>query len=246
MATIQCGDQVFQNIEAILFDKDGTLADASEFLKSLGQKRSRLVDAQIPGVQEPLLMAFGLEADQLNPAGLLAVGSRYENEIAAAAYIAETGRDWLTALNIARSAFTEADSYLKRKADATPLFPGVAELLQHLAAVPLKLGILSTDTPENVQDFVLKYDLASYLQVQLGSLPGLSKPDPIFFQRACELLGVTPQTTLMVGDAPLDLQMARAAGAGGCVGVTWGGTEAMILRAADVAIASPEAMQGVP
>ncbi|HEY9844839.1 MAG TPA: hypothetical protein V6D03_01440, partial [Candidatus Caenarcaniphilales bacterium] len=72
MATFQCGPKVFQNIQAVLFDKDGTLADAESFLKSLGHKRSRLVDAQVPGVQEPLLMAFGLEGAQLNPAGLLA------------------------------------------------------------------------------------------------------------------------------------------------------------------------------
>jgi phosphoglycolate phosphatase len=51
---------------------------------------------------------FGIEGDTLDPTGLMAVGSRRENEIAAAAYIAETGRGWIESLAIARSAFEEA------------------------------------------------------------------------------------------------------------------------------------------
>ncbi|NJM95173.1 MAG: HAD family hydrolase, partial [Acaryochloridaceae cyanobacterium CSU_5_19] len=97
MVDISCRDRIFTNIEAIVFDKDGTLADVESYLKSLGQKRSRLVDAQAPGVQEPLLLAFGIEETGLNSQGLLAVGSRHDNQIAAAAYVAETGRHWLEA-----------------------------------------------------------------------------------------------------------------------------------------------------
>jgi len=54
MATIQCGDVTFTAIAAVIFDKDGTLADSQDYLRNLGQKRARLIDAQIPGVQEPL------------------------------------------------------------------------------------------------------------------------------------------------------------------------------------------------
>jgi phosphoglycolate phosphatase len=76
LVTLQVQDQTFKNIQAIIFDKDGTLANVESYLKSLGQKRARLVDAQVPGVQEPLLMAFGVESTYLNPMGLMAVGSR--------------------------------------------------------------------------------------------------------------------------------------------------------------------------
>ena len=75
----------FLMFKQFLFDKDGTLEDSAAYLRNLGQKRSRLIDAQIPGTQDPLLMAFGIDRDCLDPTGLLAVGSRRENEIAAAA-----------------------------------------------------------------------------------------------------------------------------------------------------------------
>lgn len=186
-------------------------------------------------------MAFGLAGDHLDAAGLLAVGSRRENEIAAAAYIAETGRGWIESLEIAHSAFAEADRYLKRKADHTPLFDGALTLLQSLAAANLKVGILSLDTHENVQDFVRKYQLEPLIQLAMGTDTAPFKPDPLF-QHACDLLGVGPQVTLMVGNQA-DIVMARAAAAAGCIGVTWGWTAPGPLADADVAIARFDEIQ---
>jgi phosphoglycolate phosphatase len=91
-----------------------------------------------------------------------------------------------------------------------------------LAAANIKLGIVSSDTPENVQDFVARYDLHPLFQVHLGSTLELSKPNPQLFYRACEYLGVAPEETLAIGDATSDIQMAHAAGAAGCICVTWG------------------------
>lgn len=224
MATLRCRDHTFENIQAIIFDKDGTLADVEGYLKSLGQKRARLVDAKIPGVQEPLLLAFGLENSSINPAGLLAVGSRRENEIAAAAYVTETGRDWAEALQIALGAFQEADSYLKPKAVHTPLFSDVGDWVAQFAKAKLKLGILSADTTASVKAFIDTYQLGSSISAYQGvdSSSEFSKPDPRFYEAICGQLNVSPAQTLMVGDSTLDMMMARAAHSAGCVGVNWG------------------------
>lgn len=239
MVVLQCGNKTFHGIEAVIFDKDGTLANSENFLKSLGQKRSRLVDARIPGVQEPLLLSYGLEGSCLNPRGLLAVGGRRDNEIAAAAYVAETGRDWMEALEIVQSAFREADDFLKRKADHTPLLAGTLEILRSLSNAGVKLGIVSSDTLENVQDFVQKYQLVDLFQMQWGEGQGLTKPNPAIFYTACEALGVPPTATLMVGDAATDMIMGRTAGAAGCIGAGWGWTTEIVLPQADVMLSQP-------
>lgn len=239
MVTIKCGEVTFPNIQAIIFDKDGTLEDSQEFLRILGQKRSRLIDAKIPGIGEPLSMAFGIDGDSIDSTGLLAVGSRRENEIAAAAYIAETGRGWLESLKIARNAFDEADTILKQDVPS-PLFMGSLEVLKYLWESGLKLGILSADSTAKVQAFVKHYQLEDYIQLLMGVDSGPSKPEPALFLEACQQLSVSPEATLMVGDSPLDWEMAKKAGAGGCIGICWKSSEANYLEAADVAIASLE------
>jgi phosphoglycolate phosphatase len=242
LVTIRCRDVTFSNIQAVIFDKDGTLEDSQVFLRELGQKRSRIIDAQIPGIGEPLLMAFGINGDTLDPTGLMAVGSRRESEIAAAAYIAETGRGWLEALKIARNAFEEADRYFK-DATTSPLFAGSLEVLKYLSDVGLKLGILSAARTSRVQAFVKFHQLEPYIQLQQGVDEGPSKPDPALFLQACHTLGVEPASTLMVGDSAGDIEMARRAGAAGCIGICWGNPAAAHLETADVAIAQLDEIQ---
>jgi phosphoglycolate phosphatase len=229
MATICCNGVTFPDIQAVIFDKDGTLADSASFLRNLGLRRSRLIDARVPGVQEPLLMAFGLDNQQINPAGLMAIGTRRENEIAAAAYVAETGRDWLDALAIVQSAFAEADQVMKRKADHTPLFEGAIDLIQRLSAAHLKLGILSSDTTQNVSDFVDCYQLTSYFQLALGTDGSITKPSPVLLEQACAALDVPPANTLMIGDSQADIQLAHAAKVAGCIAVASSGTSKGLL-----------------
>ncbi|MGB3536130.1 MAG: HAD family hydrolase [Microcoleaceae cyanobacterium] len=219
MVNIQVREMTFTDIEAIIFDKDGTLQDSRDFLRSLALRRSRFIDSKIPGVGEPLSMAFGVEAHDLNPTGLMAVGSRRENEIAAAAYIAETGVGWLESNTIARQAFDEADEWLKKDTVPPALFPGSLEVLKSLHQAGVKLGILSADSPEAVNQFVQYYQLSPYLQLQMGVEGDLTKPDPALFLQGCDRLGVTPSVTLMVGDSPGDMQMAATAGAAGCIGI---------------------------
>ncbi len=242
MISVHCNGVVFANIQAIVLDKDGTIADVAQFLRTLGHKRSRLIDAQIPGVQDPLLLAFGLNGSRLDAAGLLAVGTRQENEIAAAAYVAETGRSWYAALEIARSAFQEADQSLPRKAEHTPPFPGIADWLRSLADSELKLALLSSDTPANVQDFMAFYHLESLFAIAQGTDKPPAKPDPSPFLAVCHTLGVDPAATLMIGDAEVDAVMAQAAGAAGSIGVTWGWSPPVLLEHADCVTAQWQAI----
>ena len=238
MVTIKVGKTQFTEIEGIIFDKDGTLQDSHQYLWQLAQKRARMVDAQIPGIGEPLLMAFGVQDHHLDPTGLMAVGSHKENEIAAAAYIAETGRSWFESKNIAKFAFEEADKYMSNRSETSPLFTGSLEVIKELAELGLKLGILSADTTKNVEIFVKEHQLSPYIDLMMGVDGTLTKPDPRLFLQACEKLKLNPQNTLMVGDALGDIEMAHNAGAAGAIGICWGKPEASHLESADVVISS--------
>jgi phosphoglycolate phosphatase len=240
LVTIKCKNRIFPNIQAIIFDKNGTLEDSQAQLRSHGQKTARIVDAQVPGIGEPLLMAFGINGNTLDPAGLMSVASRYETEAATAAYIAETGMGWFESLAIARKALNEAEKYVGL---SSPLFEGSEPVIQSLSNAGLKLGILSAATTAEVSAFVNHHQLNDYMQLQMGVDGGPSKPDPALFLQACQTLGVAPSATLMVGDSIGDMQMARNAGAAGCIGITWigkpehvAGADVVIGQLADIEI----------
>ena len=236
MVTIRCGDVEFKNIEAIIFDKDGTLENSHSYLRELGIRRTRLIDAQIPGIGEPLLMAFGIQDDYLDPTGLTAVGSRQENTIAAAAYVAETGRSWFESLAIANNAFTEADQNLPRNSLTSPIFEGSLEVIKLLHNEGLKLGILSAASTKNVEDFVNQNQLSEYIKLMMGVDGNLSKPNPQLFIQACQSLATAPENTLMVGDSQGDIIMAQKAGAAGTIGICWEKSLVSHLEKADIII----------
>ena len=223
-----------------MFDKNGTLEDSEAYLRTLAQKSARIVDAQIPGTGEPLLMAFGVNGQTLDPAGLIAVASRRETEVAIAAYIAETGRGWFESLAIARQALADAEKYIGTT--PAPLYFGSVEVLKNLSQAGLKIGILSAAKTLEVRAFVNHHKLNDYFQLLMGVDEGPSKPDPVLFLQACDSLGVEPDATLMVGDSVGDMQMARNAKAAGCIGITWI-NKSENVRGADVAIAQLDEIQ---
>ncbi|MEM8780302.1 MAG: HAD-IA family hydrolase, partial [Cyanobacteria bacterium P01_G01_bin.49] len=75
------------------------------------------------------------------------------------------------------------------------------------------------DSTLEVQKFVSNHQLQQYIDLSQGVDGKMFKPDPQLYIQACQTLGVTPETTVMVGDSSLDIQMAQAAGAAGAIGV---------------------------
>ena len=240
---IACQGLEFHNIAAVIFDKDGTLENSLPFWREVGIQRARTIDARIPGVGEPLLMAFGIQDNVLDPTGLLAVGSRRENEIAAAAYIAETGRSWHDSMKIVRESFTEVSEskYLTKTPESATLFPDAIAVLKKLNPTGLKLGILSADSTHEVKQFVTNHQLQDYIDLCMGVDGKLFKPDPQLYIQACQALGIAPEQTLMVGDSHGDIQMAKAAKAAGTIGINRYQTDLFLLG--DVQISSLSEIQ---
>lgn len=96
-------------------------------------------------------------------------------------------------------------------------FPGTAELLQHLADLPVQTACLS-NTNARHWDIFTDPDHASYLPLDLLDFPwgsqhlGLAKPDPAIYQKVEELTGQSPENILFFDDLSENIAAAHARG----------------------------------
>lgn len=199
-------------MRAILFDCDGTLADSfgliCETMRRCFQKA---------GLPEPddgatrgiiglsLDLAIHRLAPTIAPADLPALVDTY------------------------REAFHEirAEGHFPDR-----LFPGIEPMLRRLASrEDVLLGMVTGKSRRGVSHVVEAHDLNGMFTAVRTADDCPSKPHPAMVTECCDVLGVRPEDTLVVGDAVYDMQMAVAAGASGW-GVAWGAQPEDALRAA--------------
>ena len=223
MATVLCDRRYFAPIDAVFFDKDGTLANVADYLTRLGQRQADCMETALPGTKAGVLKALGFDNSSLSPQGLLAVGSRSETIEGIASAAAVEGYSYQTALAAAAAATAAADREISPKEAFTPLIPGAAELLARLKDARIKLALTSADSQENLQRFVTYYSLSSYFDHIQGT--GADRPSKTamgFLKTARQALRVAPERSMVIGDARSDYVMARNDRAAACVLVLGG------------------------
>ena len=192
-----------------IFDFDGTLGDTTGIIlttmaatfKAMGQPQ--LSEAQYRSV-------IGLPLEKCFSA-LLPLDEEGE-ALYAAAY---------------RRMFDELD-----KKGVVSLYPGVLETLTELKKRGVKLAIASSRHRHTLDRYVSELGLAPLIEMTVGADDVTrAKPDPQPVNIILEALGVPAAETLMVGDAPFDILMGKAAGCR-TVAVTYGNGTAEDLQAA--------------
>jgi phosphoglycolate phosphatase len=178
-------------VSAVVFDLDGTLVD------SLGDIAAALNHA---------LAAYSLpELGEDEIRGYVGDG--------ASALCARAARLAPTAAELAPLLAEFLARYTAHATVKTELVPGARELLRALGRT-LPLALL-TNKPRRTTDAVLAgLDLARHFQVVIAGddLPE-KKPDPAPLRAIAARLGLGPESLVMVGDGPQDIECGRAAGA---------------------------------
>jgi phosphoglycolate phosphatase len=229
MVQVKIYDRTYHPIKALIFDKDGTLAQSERYLEQLAKKRLGAVlsglkrykpeiqQIQIENLERQLLVSWGVVSGQVNPAGLLAVGSKRQETIVTAGYLTPLGLGWIEALQWVEDAFASVSSSPIEKARLTPPIQNLEAQLIRLRRSGLKLALLSADTDDNVQAFAEVWHLESCFDLIMGEQTGLPKPNPALLHRVCDRLQVLPIETLVLGDSAADIQLAKLGGAAGAI-----------------------------
>jgi phosphoglycolate phosphatase len=182
--------QQIKDIRTILFDLDGTLVDSAPDL--IGALDTLMIEhGRAPvGVAEGRGM-IGDGAARLVERGFAARGG------------APTSLPDLVARFIA--------IYEGRLTRETRSFDGVVPTLEALTARGLALGVC-TNKPDHATHVLLEaLGLARFFSAVVGG-DGVRKPDPEPVNRCLAALGGVRSRALFVGDSPIDLAAARAAG----------------------------------
>jgi len=189
-------------IRAVVFDFDGTLAETNI---DFGEMRRRIYD---------LVRAWGLWEEDMGE-------NRYVLEVieAAAAKLEDGGqRDEFEQ----QAAQALVDVEMETCASAAP-YAGVPEALQRLHDAGLKVGIVTRNCRECVDQLLARHPLAHDVRLTRDDVE-IVKPHPAHLLAALDALGVKPEETLMVGDHRSDIECALAAGCGGVGVYHTGGT----------------------
>ncbi len=121
--------------------------------------------------------------------------------------------------------------YAEHLFDQTRPFPGLPSVLELLAAERVRLAVLSNKAEAFTQQLVAGLLPGIPFKAVHGERPGVPrKPDPTAALALAAQLGVEPVDCAFVGDTPVDMDTARAAGMYS-IGVTWGFRSAAELRA---------------
>jgi phosphoglycolate phosphatase len=186
-------------IDHVAFDLDGTLVDSR---------------ADLAGAVNHVLVAFGRPPiDPRTVHGYVGDGARVLVERAFGPLDAD-------AMEVALDVFLR--HYGAHCLDETRLHPGLDDALAALAGTGRTLSVVTNKPHALAERILLGLGVReAFVDVVGGdSLPS-RKPDPAGLRRVAARAGVPIDRTVLVGDSPIDLDTAVAAGGRFC-GVTWG------------------------
>ncbi len=186
---------MFENIEAILFDLDGTLTDSAPDLAIAVDTMMRQLG--LPPRGEDKVRQW--------------VGNGAENLIRRALADDIAGNAPADLVNAARPLFKA--TYADNLCVHTRLYPGVLEGLQALRARGLRMACITNKPAEFAVPLLEKIGIAEFFKTVIGGecTPN-KKPAPDALLLAAQRLGVEIGRTLMVGDSMNDVGAARNAG----------------------------------
>ena len=110
--------------------------------------------------------------------------------------------------------------YVQRQHDLS-LFPGTLALLHALKARNHWLAVATGKSRRGLDEALQTVQLQGLFHATRTADQTAGKPHPLMLQELMAELGVAPARTLMIGDTPHDLQLARNAGTAS-VGVSFG------------------------
>jgi len=226
MPGFMLGKRIF-HCDGLIFDKDGTLIDSFVSWPRLIETRIAILredlgfDISLVPVLERLMgLAENGEVIRRSP---IVVGSREQTASAVCAGLFyHLGLPWDLGLEKVLAAFTAADRSISLKEQAVPV-TGTVEALRNLSLAGFKLAVATNDSLDRTKKLMAYAGFAPFISAYACRdevKEAKPAPDAVFL--AARRLGLDPERCAVVGDALLDIKMAKNANACQAIGVLTG------------------------
>jgi phosphoglycolate phosphatase-like HAD superfamily hydrolase len=229
---------LLDDIDLVVFDKDGTLIDFHAMWGGWALELGRRLDgATRRPVASDVFAAIGFDPvdGRIRAGAPLAVATMAQIMEVIAAVI----RRWCPSVAAARRAVESAWFEPDPVATAIPT-ADLGRLFARLRDTGRLIAVATTDDRGPTETTLRGLGIRDHVSALACGDDGVGvKPDPAMILAICTALRVPPGRTAVVGDTPADLAMGRAAGARRVLGVLTGvGTADELAPDADVVLAS--------
>jgi phosphoglycolate phosphatase len=201
-------------LRLIIFDVDGTLVDSQGDIVAAMAVAFQSANLTVPA-RDSILSIVGLSLD-----------------VAMESLVPDLHQDTRALLV---QGYKDAYMSLRTTSGAavsSPLYPGAAQVLQDLNAVPENiLGVATGKSKRGLDKVLAAHGLSQMFATTQVADFHPSKPHPSMIFAAMADAGVGPEQTVMIGDTSFDMDMAHAAGVH-AIGVSWGYHDRRSLTAA--------------
>lgn len=226
MINFKIKKEIFNNIEGVIFDKDGTLTDSHVYWSEIIRRRAKkLCDRYDLSYNEyeniVSVMGLDLKKNKLMPEGPIAIKSRNEVISALEKYFQSIGciNSFEVIVDVIREVnfeFTDVEDYIQ------PIDECVS-LVKKLKSLGIKTMLLTSDTTKNAIAATDHLKITSYFDLIQGT-------DEVSEKKStgkgaieiCKKMNISPKNVISIGDTEVDYIMSNNAGLCGCILVATG------------------------
>ena len=217
MISLSSNKWTINNIETVLIDKDGTFIDLHFFWGKMTELRAEEIINQYKldiTIKETLcnFLGYDLKTKKMKPDGITALYSRSK--------IIEIFNKNLNEINILSSEkkleeiFDKvSEKFYQNIEKYTKPINNAIEFIKNLKKYNIKIGIVTSDSVVSTKLTINKFEWNNLFDIVIGreSSP-LTKESGEPTKLALTQLNANPNTTIMIGDAPMDYLSAKNAG----------------------------------
>jgi len=227
MVSLGTSEWRLENIQGVLFDKDGTIIDSHVYWGRIIERRSRAILERYSldeSLFDDVCMAMGYYRGgaTLVPEGPIALVSRDEVVNVVIHFLKKKGVR-VSAEDLGELFKNEHEAFLEEINHYIRILPGVQKMLQVLQDFGVKNIVVTTDSVRNTEQVLRHLEIDSYINAVIGKESTIEpKVTGVPALLALKLANLQAKEVISIGDAPMDIIMAAKSGLKAGLGVSTG------------------------